>query len=80
MIVGEVMLAVGFDVELLLVVVTSSLQPNQPGVLQVEVDVVVVVVDVVVVAVVVVSSRHPHQPVCELAFFITIGKPKLRIG
>jgi len=60
--VGEVILAVGTDVEILLVVVTSSLQPNQPGVLQVEVEVVVVVDDVVVTEVVVVSSRHPHQP------------------
>jgi len=43
-----------------MVVVVSSLQPNQPGVLQ-EV-VVVVLVEVVVVPVVVDSSRHPHQP------------------
>jgi len=59
----------GFDV---VVVVLGSLQPNQPGVLQVDVDVdvdvdvVVVVVEVepvaVVVVAVVVSSRHPHQP------------------
>lgn len=44
------------------VVVFSSLQPNQPGVLQVEVEVVVdVEVLVVVPVVVVVSSKHPHQ-------------------
>ena len=49
---------------LVLVVVTSSLQPNQPGVLHVVVvAVVVVVVDVVVeLDVVVVSSKHPHHP------------------
>ncbi len=50
-------------VMLWVVVVDSSLHPNQPGVLQVDVDdVVVVVVLVVVVDVVVVSSKHPHQP------------------
>jgi len=38
----------------------SSLQPNQPGVLQVDDD--LVVVDVVVESEVVVSSRQPHQP------------------
>jgi len=43
------------------VVVVSSLHPNQPGVLQVDVDVVVVLV-LVVVEVVVVSSKHPHHP------------------
>jgi hypothetical protein len=44
----------------LLVVVVSSLHPNQPGVLHVE----VVVVEVLVLVDVsdVVSSRHPHQP------------------
>jgi len=45
------------------VVVMGSLQPNQPGVLQVEVvveEVLVVVVDVG--ADVVVSSKQPHQP------------------
>lgn len=53
--------------------VIGSLQPNQPGVLQVDVVVVVVVVVVSFVAVVVVvlvlvgseaelSSRQPHQP------------------
>lgn len=41
-------------------VVVGSLQPNQPGVLQV--DVVVVVVSGVVVVVEVDSSRHPHHP------------------
>jgi len=45
------------------VVVVLSLQPNQPGVLHVEVVVaVVVVVDVVDVVAVVLSSRQPHQP------------------
>lgn len=49
--------------ELGVVVLTLSLQPNHPGVLQVEVDVVVVVTMVVVTPeVVVVSSKHPHQP------------------
>ena len=60
----EVVVTVGIE-EDLLVVVTSSLQPNQPGVLHVEVeDVVVVVVLLVEVCcdVVAVSSRHPHQP------------------
>lgn len=41
-------------------VVVLSLQPNQPGVSQVLVD--VVVNSVVVASDVVVSSRHPHQP------------------
>lgn len=40
------------------VVVTSSLQPNQPG----EIQVVVVMVSVVVTGTDVVSSRHPHHP------------------
>jgi hypothetical protein len=41
----------------------SSLQPNQPGVLHVEVDDVEVVFDVVdLEPVVVVSSRQPHHP------------------
>lgn len=55
----------GVDGELVVVVVVSSLQPNQPGVLhvEVEVDVVVVVVAVVVAGeVVLVSSRQPHHP------------------
>ncbi len=43
------------------VVVVGSLQPNQPGVLHVEVEVDGAVVDELVV-VVVVSSRQPHQP------------------
>jgi hypothetical protein len=42
------------------VVVVGSLQPNQPGVLHVEV--VEADVDVVVVVPVVLSSRQPHQP------------------
>lgn len=42
---------------------SPSLQPNHPGVLQDEVDVVFVFVVLVVVADSVVdSSRHPHQP------------------
>jgi hypothetical protein len=44
------------------VVVTLSLQPNQPGVRQVVVVVVVTSVDVLVPPVVVVSSKQPHQP------------------
>lgn len=44
-------------------VVVTSLQPNQPGVLQVEVDVEVVVIGRVVVAsAVVLSSKQPHHP------------------
>ena len=43
------------------VVVVGSLHPNQPGVLQVDVDDELVDVAVSVV-VVVVSSRHPHHP------------------
>jgi len=59
--VGEVMVGIGCDVlTLLVVVVISSLHPNQPGVLQVEV--VVVLVLVVDPELVVVSSRQPHQP------------------
>ncbi len=50
-------LGVGVDV---VVVVVGSLQPNQPGVLQL---VVVVVLEVLVVVVaVVVLSKQPHQP------------------
>ena len=49
------------------VVVVLSLQPNQPGVLQVEVDevlvgVVVIIPDELVAIVVVVLSKQPHQP------------------
>jgi hypothetical protein len=52
-----------FELELVVDVVVSSLQPNQPGVLQVDVEVVMVVLLLAVVPdVVVVSSRHPHQP------------------
>jgi hypothetical protein len=60
--------SVGSEVLVLVVVVVvvvSSLQPNHPGVLQVEVVDVVVVGSVVVVVVVVVEavlSRQPHQP------------------
>lgn len=43
------------------VVVVGSLQPNQPGVLQVEVDVLIDEVDEVDI-VVVVSSKQPHHP------------------
>lgn len=62
--VGEVVVAVGRGILLVVEAVISSLHPNHPGVLQVEVDVVVIVVDVVGVIpdVVVVSSRHPHHP------------------
>lgn len=56
-----VVLVVLEDDVVVVVGVVLSLQPNQPGVLQVEVDVLVVVV-VVVVPVVVVSSKQPHQP------------------
>jgi hypothetical protein len=54
----------GVDTLLLLVVVTSSLQPNQPGVLHEEVEVEVVVTGALVAVpeVVDVSSRQPHQP------------------
>jgi len=59
----EVRDAVGGIVDMKDCEVVLSLQPNQPGVLQVEVDDVVVTSDVVVVAlVVVVSSKHPHHP------------------
>lgn len=47
------------SVEVVDVVVIGSLQPNHPGVLQVEVDELEVEVDSVVV---VVSSKQPHQP------------------
>lgn len=57
---------VGLGFESAAEVVVGSLQPNQPGVLQVlveEVDVeVVVVVGVPLAVVVVLSSRQPHQP------------------
>lgn len=43
------------------VVVVGSLQPNQPGVLQVEVELATDVEEVVMVLVVVLS-RHPHHP------------------
>lgn len=55
-----VMEGAGAAVGVVDVVVVWSLQPNQPGVLQVEVDVEVVELEEVVV--VVVSSRQPHQP------------------
>jgi hypothetical protein len=42
--------------------VVLSLHPNQPGVSQVDVDVVEVVEVVVIVAVAVVLSKQPHQP------------------
>lgn len=59
--IDEVLVTV--EVELLLVVVVvSSLHPNHPGVLhvEVEVEVVEVLIDVPVVAVV--SSKQPHHP------------------
>jgi hypothetical protein len=71
---GEVMVVVR-------VMVLGSLQPNQPGVLQVVVvSVLVIVVVEVVDAVVVDSSRQPHQPgvlqvsvrVCEVVLEETV--------
>jgi hypothetical protein len=71
---GEVMVVVR-------VIVLGSLQPNQPGVLQVVVVRVLVIVVVEVVDVVVVdSSRQPHQPgvlqvsvrVCEVVLEETV--------
>lgn len=62
MVVGVAVVIVTTDVVvILLVVVVLSLHPNQPGVLQVDVDKddVVVVWDVTPVVVV---SRQPHQP------------------
>jgi hypothetical protein len=62
----EVWVAVGtllLDEEVVLV--GSSLQPNHPGVLQVDVEDVVVVVVLLLVCVpelVVLSSKHPHHP------------------
>lgn len=53
-------LELGTVIELGGVVVSSSLHPNQPGVLQVEVDEELVVV--VTGAEVVVSSKQPHHP------------------
>lgn len=66
----EVVVTVGAGLGLATVVVmvdvssegSLSLQPNQPGVLHVDVDDVVVVLVVVVAALVVDSSRQPHQP------------------
>ena len=59
-----VVVIVGLGVAPVLDVCVGSLQPNQPGVLQLVVVGVVsrVVVDVEVVVVVVDSSRQPHQP------------------
>jgi hypothetical protein len=67
-----VVVAVGMREELL-VVVTSSLHPNQPGVLHVDVEVVVtLLVDVCDVAVVV-SSRQPHHPgVLQVAVLVRV--------
>ena len=50
------------DVDEDVVMVTSSLQPNQPGVLQVVVEGTVLVVFDLDVVVVGSSSRHPHHP------------------
>jgi hypothetical protein len=64
----EVWVAVGtllLDEVVVVAVVFSSLQPNHPGVLQVDVEEVVVVVVLLLVSVpevVVVSSKHPHHP------------------
>lgn len=70
---GEVMVVVS-------VIVLGSLQPNQPGVLQVVVVSVLVIVVVGVCDVVVDSSRQPHQPgvlqvsvrVCEVVLEETV--------
>lgn len=79
---GEVLVAGREMVLLVGVVVTSSLHPNHPGVLHVEVDVVVVEVVVCVdPELVVVSSRHPHHPgvwqvdvrVCDLVVVVVVG-------
>ena len=70
---GGVVVMVGLGLTSSLLVVVGSLQPNQPGVLQVVVvvdaeDVVVVIVVVIVVVrvlvpdEVVLSSRQPHHP------------------
>lgn len=73
------------------VVVMSSLQPNQPGVLQVVVDGMLVVVLCLEVVVVGSSSRHPHQPgvlqvsvrvllnvlVCDMMVVVVIGSEPL---
>lgn len=64
-VVGDVGVGVGTAVmegEAGVVVDVLSLQPNQPGVLQVVVVAADVLVLVAVPVVVVVSSRHPHQP------------------
>lgn len=54
-------------------VVVGSLQPNQPGVLHVDV-VVLVVLSSVVVVVEVDSSRHPHHPgVWQVVVLVKVG-------
>lgn len=65
--VDEVVVTVGAGAGVVVIVmvvdvVSSSLQPNQPGVLHVEVDDVVVIVVLVCDLVVESSSRQPHQP------------------
>lgn len=54
--------ALGDVIVVVRVIVVGSLQPNHPGVLQVEVVIVLVMVVVGVFDVVVDSSRQPHQP------------------
>ena len=76
--------------EVLVVVVVSSLQPNQPGVLHVEVDELSdELVDVEPEVVVVLSSKQPHQPgvlhvsvlvrvrVLELLLLVVVSVPLL---
>jgi hypothetical protein len=64
--VDDVVVTVGAGAGVVVIVmvvveVVSSLQPNQPGVLHIEVDDVVAIV-VLLCALVVDSSRHPHHP------------------
>ena len=64
--VNDVLVTVGAGAGVVVIVmvveeVVSSLQPNQPGVLQVDVDDVVVIV-ILLCDLVVDSSRHPHHP------------------
>lgn len=64
--VDDVVVTVGAGAGVVVIVmvvveVVSSLQPNQPGVLHIEVDDVVVIV-VLLCALVIDSSRHPHHP------------------
>lgn len=68
----EGMVVVRDDSGVAVVLVVGSLQPNQPGVLHVVVDVLVVLVLVAVV--VVLSSRQPHQPgVLQVEVLVEVG-------